>query len=219
MSFGKRAVSPEKTFRRQPGARAARSFDLAGGVHYGGRGGTPSVVWSAEESNLKLRLLLGLCLTSNLLTAQNLTGTMMQRYFTGIRRNLEASADVMPADKYSFRLTADQMTFGEWLIHSIERNYTDCATLKSEPVPDAQKQAAGLKDKPAISQALKDSFSYCAAALAPLDDAKVIASPQMSYSFMHIAVHNNEIYGNIVGYMRVSGVVPPSTAARQNQKK
>jgi hypothetical protein len=32
-----------------------------------------------------------------------------------------------------------------------------------------------------------------------MDDQKVIASPQMSYAFMHIAVHNNEIYGNIVG--------------------
>jgi hypothetical protein len=32
-------------------------------------------------------------------------------------------------------------------------------------------------------------------------------------------VHNNEIYGNIVGYLRVSGIVPPSTASRANQKK
>jgi len=41
----------------------------------------------------------------------------------------------------------------------------------------------------------------------------------MAYTFMHVAVHNNEIYGNIVGYMRASGIVPPSTAARQQPKK
>jgi hypothetical protein len=168
---------------------------------------------------MKTRLLLGLCFALSLLNAQNnLTTAMSQRYFTGVRKNLEASADAMPAEKYSFRLTPDQMTFGQWLIHSIERNYTDCATLKGELVPDAQKQAAGLKDKAEISKALKDSFSYCAAALEALDDQKVISSPQMSYAFMHVAVHNNEIYGNIVGYMRSSGIVPPSTAARTGQQ-
>jgi len=144
---------------------------------------------------------------------------MSQRYFAGVRKNLEGSAEAMPADKYSFRLTADQMTFGEWLVHSIERNYTDCATLKGEPVPEAQKQAASLKDKAEITKALKDSFAYCAAALEKLDDAKVTSTPKMAYAFMHIAVHNNEIYGNIVGYMRSSGIVPPSTAARQQQQK
>jgi len=143
---------------------------------------------------------------------------MVQRYFSGVRKNLETSAEAMPADKYGFRLTPDQMTFGEWLIHSIERNYNDCATLKGEAVPDAQKQAAALKGKPEISNALKDSFAYCASALETLDDQKVISSPQMSYAFMHIAVHNNEIYGNIVGYMRSSGVVPPSTPARLSQQ-
>ena len=167
---------------------------------------------------MKTRLLLGLCFALSFLNAQNnLTTTMTQRYFSGVRKNLEASAEAMPAGKYTFRLTPDQMTFGEWLIHSIERNYTDCATLKGEAVPAAQKQAASLKDKSEISKSLKDSFAYCDAALETMDDQKVISSPQMSYAFMHIAVHNNEIYGNIVGYMRASGVVPPSTAARLSQ--
>ena len=169
---------------------------------------------------MKTRLLLGMCFAVGLLNGQNnLTTAMSQRYFSGIRKNLEASAEAMPADKYGFKLAPGQMTFGEWLIHSVERNYNDCAALKGEPVPDAQKQAAGLKDKAEISKAVKDSFAYCAGALEGLDDAKVISTPQMAYTFMHIAVHNNEIYGNIVGYMRASGIVPPSTAARQQQKK
>jgi hypothetical protein len=37
-------------------------------------------------------------------------------------------------------------------------------------------------------------------------------------AFLHLVAHNNEICGNIVGYLRVSGIVPPSTAARVNQK-
>src|SRR5271165_1895268 len=50
----------------------------------------------------------------------NLSTTAIQRYFNGVRKNLEASADIMPAEKYSFRPTAGQMTFAEWLNHSTQ---------------------------------------------------------------------------------------------------
>jgi hypothetical protein len=147
-----------------------------------------------------------------------LTSTGTQRYFDVIRRSLEASADVMPAEKYGYRLTPDQMTFGEWLIHSAQRNYADCAVLKSESPPVTAQQLSALKEKNEVSKALKDSFAYCAAALAAEDDQKVIASPQTANAFLHVLIHNNEIYGNIVGYLRSVGIVPPSTAARANQK-
>ena len=153
------------------------------------------------------------------LEAQNhLTTTATERYFNVVRRNLEASADAMPAEKYSFRLTDGQMTFAEWLVHSTQRNYSDCAALKSESVPEAERQAAGLKEKAAVNKALKDSFAYCAEALQAMDDRKATSSDQVSNALLHLVVHNNEIYGNIVGYLRVSGIVPPSTASRAAQK-
>ena len=93
------------------------------------------------------------------------------------------------------------------------------AVLKGESAPEAEKQLAGLKAKAEVSKALKDSFAYCASALAAMDDQKAASSPQMSMAFLHVIVHNNEIYGNIVGYLRASGIVPPSTAGRGNQKK
>ena len=169
---------------------------------------------------MKVKFLLCVPLLFATLQAQNnLTTTSMQRYFNPVRRSLEASADVMPAEKYGFRLTDGQMSFAEWLLHSAQRNYADCATLKGESVPDAAKGLDTLKDKAAVSKALKDSFAYCAAALEGVDDQKVLSSAPMSMAFLHIVVHNNEIYGNIVGYLRASGIVPPSTAARANQKK
>ena len=51
------------------------------------------------------------------------------------------------------------------------------------------------------------------------NDQKAAASPQAANAFLHLVVHNNEIYGNIVGYLRVSGIVPPSTASRSQGKK
>ena len=75
-----------------------------------------------------------------------------------------------------------------------------------------------MKEKAEVSRALKDSFAYCADALRNMTDQKAISSAQVSTAFLHLVVHNNEIYGNIVGYLRVNGIVPPSTAARANQK-
>jgi uncharacterized damage-inducible protein DinB len=169
--------------------------------------------------NVRTRVILCVWCVPVVLSAQNnLKTTVTERYFNGIRKNLEAAADAMPASKYAFRLTDGQMSFAEWINHSTERNYSDCATLKSEAAPDAAKKVASLKDRAEVSQALKDSFAYCAAALEGIDDQKVLASPQMTYLLLHVVVHNNEIYGNIVGYLRASGVVPPSTASRLDQK-
>ncbi len=108
-------------------------------------------------------LLFCLCCLPSLLSGQNnLKTTVTQRYFNGVRKNLEAAADAMPAAKYGYKLTDGQMSFAEWINHSTERNYSDCATLKGESAPDAAKKVAGLKEKAEVSQALKDSFAYCA---------------------------------------------------------
>jgi DinB family protein len=169
---------------------------------------------------MKIRMVLCLGCVAVVASAQNnLKTTLTQRYFNGVRRNLEAAADAMPANKYGFKLTEGQMSFAEWLNHSTERNYSDCAALKGEPAPDAAKKVPGLKEKAEVSQALKDSLAYCAAAIEAIDDQRVLSSPALTYSLLHVAVHNNEIYGNIAGYLRVSGIVPPSTASRMNQKK
>src|SRR5690348_9300274 len=129
---------------------------------------------------MRTRVLLCNMLLFGTLQAQNhLTTTATQRYFNVVRRNLEASADVMPAEKYNYRLTGGQMTFAEWLIHSTQRNYSDCAALKSESVPAAEQQAATLKEKAEVTKALKESFAYCADALKSMDDQKAISSDQV----------------------------------------
>jgi hypothetical protein len=161
-----------------------------------------------------MKLAIAFALVLGALDAQNLV-TATQRYFNSVRRNLESSADAMPAEKYGYRLTDGQMTFGEWLIHSAQRNYSDCAVLKSETAPTV----AALKSKDEVAKALKDSFTYCADAVEHADEAKILASPQMTNAFLHITIHNNEVYGNIVGYLRSSGIVPPSTAGRGAQTK
>src|ERR1700680_1307914 len=135
---------------------------------------------------MRMTFLLGVVVGGTLLAQNHLTTTATQRYFNVVRRNLEASADVMPAEKYSFQLTPGQMTFAEWLIHSTPRNYSDCAALKSEAVPEAGRQAARRKTKAEVSKGLKDSFAYCAAALQGMDDQKAISSDQISNALLHL---------------------------------
>jgi hypothetical protein len=161
---------------------------------------------------MKTKFLPCFCLLIASLQGQNtLKTTTVDRYFNYVRQFLESAAEAMPAEKYSFRLTPAQMTFGEWINHSTERNYLDCSALRGEANPMPKSKTDLLKGKSEIIQNLKDSFVYCVATFDKVDDQKILSSPQMTASFLHTVVHNNEIYGNVVGYLRVSGIVPPST--------
>lgn len=161
---------------------------------------------------MQIRLLLGLGLAMVSLQAQDTLKTAtINRYYNPVRQFLESAAEAMPADKYDFRLTPGQMTFGEWINHSTERNYLDCSSLRGEPNPMPKSQTDQIKGKADIAKNLKESFAYCDATFGKLDDARILSSQQMVISFLHTVVHNNEIYGNVVGYLRVSGITPPST--------
>ncbi|MCC7179471.1 MAG: DinB family protein [Acidobacteria bacterium] len=148
-----------------------------------------------------------------------LTTTNIQRYYMPVRIFLQGAAEAMPADKYTFKLAPEQMTFGQWVNHSTERNYVDCATLRGEPNPMPKAKTDLLTGKAEIVKALSDSFAYCDAAFEGIDDQKILATPQMVYAFLHTTVHNNEIYGNIVGYLRANGITPPSTEMIQEMIK
>ena len=76
-----------------------------------------------------------------------------------------------------------------------------------------------LKTKAEIVSQLRASFEYCDAAFATLDDQKILASPEMVQAFLHTTVHNNEVYGNVVGYLRANKIVPPSTEMIQEMIK
>ena len=148
-----------------------------------------------------------------------LTTTNIQRYYTPVRLFLQGAADVMPAEKYGFKITPEQMDFGQWINHSTERNYLDCAVLRGEPNPMPKAKTDLLKTKAEIVTQLRASFEYCDAAFAKLDDQKILASPEMVQAFLHTTVHNNEIYGNVVGYLRANKIVPPSTEMIQEMIK
>ena len=169
---------------------------------------------------MKIKLLFLLTLAVVALHAEDtLKTTTLQRYYMPVRLFLEGATIVMPADKYDFKLTPAQMSYAQWIKHSAGDNYRDCAIVGGDPNPVPQAQVDQLKTKEEMVKAMRDSFKFCDAEFAKIDDQKILSSPQMIYTFLHISIHNNEVYGNMVGYMRASGIVPPSTEITQKMMK
>ncbi|HEX7137147.1 MAG TPA: hypothetical protein VF219_04855 [Vicinamibacterales bacterium] len=149
----------------------------------------------------------------------NLKTTNINRYYMPVRLYLQGAAMVMPEETYGFKLAPEQMDFGQWINHSTERNYLDCSTLRGEPNPMPKAKTDLLKTKADIVKNLKESFDYCDTTFAMIDDQKILSTPQLTFSFLHTSVHNNEIYGNIVGYLRANHITPPSTEMIQEMIK
>jgi len=139
--------------------------------------------------------------------------------FERIRLDLEESADLMPEDKYGFRLTPAQRTFGEWIGHTSAGLYGYCSAIRGEPRPEAAKHAEHGKTKAELSRGIKEAFAYCDAALKETSDARLLDRPAAVRGAINLIASPNEHYGNIVGYMRASGLVPPSTARAQKAQK
>lgn len=129
---------------------------------------------------------------------------------------LQAANDV-PEATYGYRPTKDVRSFGEIIGHVAGSQNMFCAVALGEqpPAEDAVEKSATTKD--ALVKALKASNDYCARAYAQTD-AEASGSAQffgqtttrMMLLVMN-AAHDGEHYGNLVTYMRMNGMVPPSS--------
>ena len=102
-----------------------------------------------------------------------LTTTNIQRYYTPVRLFLQGAADVMPADNYGFKLAPEQMDFGQWINHSTERNYLDCADAARRAQPDAEGEDRSLEGEGRDCRPARASFDVCDATFAALDDQMI----------------------------------------------
>jgi len=147
------------------------------------------------------------------------------------------AAEAMPAEKYGFVPSAgefhDVRTFAEQLKHIAADNYLLGAGILGEKPPGAvgmdERGATSVRTKPEIITYLKDSFAYMHRAAAAIDDAKVpMPTPPISpwpdgtATRLGVAIegciHSWDHYGQLVEYLRMNGIVPPSSrpAARDS---
>jgi uncharacterized damage-inducible protein DinB len=144
-----------------------------------------------------------------------------------IRRNLAEAAESMPATEYAFKPTPQVRSFGELIGHVANANFFFCAQANGERSP-ATTNFERATEKAVLVKGLNDSLAYCDEAYTATTDANFqqlvkVASPegrqtQRGVLLMFNTTHNNEHYGNIVVYLRLKGLVPPSTARAQQPK-
>jgi uncharacterized damage-inducible protein DinB len=157
------------------------------------------------------------------------TATSINNMHTAIRRNLAEAADVMPAAEYAFKPTPQVRSFAELVGHVAFANFFLCSMAKGEPIPTTVNFERTVTDKPGLVKALGDSLNYCDGVFKETTDANAnqpvkVSGPGGSGQstralvLMFNTTHNNEHYGNVVLYLRLKGIVPPSTARVQGRK-
>ena len=127
---------------------------------------------------------------------------------------LQTAMDV-PEDKYSYRPTPAVRSFGELFAHVAGAQSMFCAMALGETGPGEDAVKAATKTQ--LVDALKQSNTNCERAYAQSDAAAsasidVFGEPHSRlYALMMNATHDSEHYGNLVTYLRLNGMVPPSS--------
>jgi len=141
----------------------------------------------------------------------------LDRMHAGVSRNVVEAAEKMPEAEYAFQPTKDVRTFAGFVGHVANAEFGYCARVKGEANPNKQdfEKVAG---KAALVAGLKAAVAYCDAVYKMQTDAALSEMISMGQSqqprgqvLVQNISHSNEHYGNLVTYMRIKGLVPPST--------
>ena len=131
--------------------------------------------------------------------------------------NLVAAAEVMPAEKYGFKPTPAQMSFGEMVLHVAGGSTFLCASISGQARPNWPRLAPTVSKDSLIGR-LKASEGFCASALASLDDSKLadmvpwFGGQQVTQAraIVDLAADWADHYSQAAIYLRLNGLLPPT---------
>lgn len=148
---------------------------------------------------------------------KNPIATALKETLPARQKNTVAAVDEMPADKFSWKPSADQITFGHLVAHMIEANYLLCSKASAVPAPkvDAVKDS---DPKEKLVPALQASFDFCGEAISKMDDSRLgesIEGPggqQTSRARFALGIASNwaDHYAEAAMYLRQNGLLPPT---------
>jgi Skp family chaperone for outer membrane proteins len=148
----------------------------------------------------------------------NVLSTELKQMYTGVKNNLTKMAEKMPEEHYSFKATPEIRTFGQLVAHVADSQARNCSLVNGEQKPV---NAASKTSKADLVAALKESFAMCDTAFDALTDAKaseMVTLGQRQRSKLGLLTglvsHSNEEYGYMAVYLRLKGIVPPSSEGR-----
>jgi uncharacterized damage-inducible protein DinB len=148
---------------------------------------------------------------------KNPVSTALRDILPGRQKNTVAAVEAMPADKFNYKPTADQMTFGHLVVHMAETNYLLCSKAAAVPAPkDEEVKDTDSKDK--LVAALKASFDFCSDALAKMDDSKLVETTegfggkQVTRAWISLILAGTwaDHYAETAMYLRLNGLLPPT---------
>ena len=150
------------------------------------------------------------------------TAQGLQVLYATLKRDVTASAQKLPESDYAFRPTSEIRTFGQLIGHFADAQFLMCAPAKGGINPrQGQPSFETLTSKAEIQKALADSFAFCDEAFSSLTEENAgqllpgapMTPQQMSRGLVLFGVlwHGREVYGISTVYLRLKGLVPPST--------
>ena len=132
--------------------------------------------------------------------------------------NIIKTAEMLSEDIYAYQPTEDVRTAGQILAHIANAQFMFCSMAAGEENPNGENFEEFATTQEAIVAALKAGFAYCDRVYAGLTDEdgtemKSVFGQDMAVSgiLAFNSAHNYEHYGNLVTYMRINGIVPPSS--------
>lgn len=151
----------------------------------------------------------------------NPLSTELKGAYTRIKANLTKMADKMPEGNYDFKASPDIRTFGALMAHVADSNAGGCSGLLGERKNIG---AASKTTKADLVAALKESFDICDKAFDALTDQSALemtGQGQRQRSKLGVlygvVVHDNEEYGYGCIYLRLKGIVPPSSEGQMGR--
>ena len=150
-------------------------------------------------------------------TPDNPISDSEKRVYAMLSGVVVAAAEKMPEESYSFKPTPDVRSFGQLVGHLADANYFFCSAAAGETKPSGDVEKSKTK-KADLVAALKEAVAYCTKTYADMTDAK--GSQMMKMMNFDLAkatvlagnfAHNYEHYGNMATYMRIRGIVPPTS--------
>jgi uncharacterized damage-inducible protein DinB len=147
---------------------------------------------------------------------KNPVSSALREMLPGRQKNMTAAIEAMPADKFSYKPSADQMTFAHLAAHIAESNNLFCSGAAAVPAPKVEEtKDSDSKDK--LVAAVKASFDFCSEALAKMDDSKLGESTdffgsQATRARIALIVASSwaDHYAEAAMYLRLNGVLPPT---------
>ena len=131
-------------------------------------------------------------------------------------KNLVGAAEAMPEDKYSYKPTPAQMSFGAIMGHLAGGNDALCSVIGGVK-PPAREKLAATATKAALIARLKETFAYCHSTLASLDDSKLgeevtVFGDKLSRGALELETVGDwaDHYSQMAIYLRMNGVLPPT---------